>query len=432
MKRKKRSIIILFLTVVLLVVFTIPSVAQKTLKGRVSIWGGYYLNNLTKYVMETVFLKDHPEIKIEYSSYPYLDYPIKMKMALSAHSPDPDIMTLHNQWITDFYVHGHLMDLTSKLVTEKQNYLPWIWKAVIDSNGKIWGVPFEAVFSVFYYRRDIYDEYGLSLPKTRKDFIENGQKIKEHGQYASFYNVTGGDREISQEIAGISGLDFFNSKGKVVLDTPEGKGIYSAELIKELIDTGFFWPFDWYAAETKMALEEGKIVSFIGPNCWAKSFRDNTSEKAQGFGEWRISVPPQLVDDPVTDLYGEMGIYLVVSEWSDNKDLAWEVVKWFKGTIEGDKSTALKDAVMGAYIPALEELAAEDTAFHPLFGDQPIVKDYAKMLLTYSMRMLTPNVFLWEAQLTWTEELAEMVAGNKTPEQAMKDAADRIRKSIGR
>lgn len=432
MIRKKNVVILLLLGVFLIMVATPSSLAQKQLKGKVSIWGGYYLNALTKYAMEARFLKHHPEVKVEYGSYPYADYPLKMKMALGAQDSDPDIMTIHGHWVGEFYAYGHLLELTDKLGKERiQDYLTWMWKPIRDSEGRIWGLPFEGVISGLYYRKDVYEEYGLSVPQTRDEFVTVGQKLGGQGKYGGIFDVQNGDRVNSIVIAGTSGLDWFNSEGEVILDTPQGKGVYSAKLIKELVDTGIFFPMRYGAPETYSALEEGTIASFLAPSSVTKSLRANISEKSEGFGMWRFSLPPQMVNNPVSDLVSYTSVYMVISQWSDNKDLAWEVVKWCKSSIEGDKLMAIKDAVMGAYIPALKELAEEGSPIWPLFNQQ-ISSKFAKILLTHSVRQPTPHMFLADAQRIWTEESAYMFAGEKTPEQAIKDAADKIRKSVER
>jgi raffinose/stachyose/melibiose transport system substrate-binding protein len=58
-------------------------------------------------------------------------------------------------------------------------------KVVTGSDGKVYGVPFEAAMGGgIYYNRKIYEELGLSVPKTWDEFMANNKKIKAAGKVA--------------------------------------------------------------------------------------------------------------------------------------------------------------------------------------------------------------------------------------------------------
>jgi raffinose/stachyose/melibiose transport system substrate-binding protein len=59
------------------------------------------------------------------------------------------------------------------------------FKAVVRSDGKVYGVPFgTAQGGGIFYNRKIYQELGLSVPKTWAEFMANNEKVKAAGKVA--------------------------------------------------------------------------------------------------------------------------------------------------------------------------------------------------------------------------------------------------------
>ncbi|HEX8048048.1 ABC transporter substrate-binding protein [Rhizobium sp.] len=59
------------------------------------------------------------------------------------------------------------------------------FKAVVRSDGKVYGVPFgTAQGGGIFYNRKIYQELGLTVPKTWAEFMANNEKVKAAGKVA--------------------------------------------------------------------------------------------------------------------------------------------------------------------------------------------------------------------------------------------------------
>lgn len=59
------------------------------------------------------------------------------------------------------------------------------FKSVVRADGKLYGVPFgTAMAGGILYNRKIYQDLGLSVPKTWADFMANNAKVKASGKVA--------------------------------------------------------------------------------------------------------------------------------------------------------------------------------------------------------------------------------------------------------
>ena len=65
---------------------------------------------------------------------------------------------------------------------DKDQFIPSTIKA-LTLNGKLYGVPYNTNVRVLLYRKDLFEKYGLTAPKTWDEFVQDGATIstKESG-----------------------------------------------------------------------------------------------------------------------------------------------------------------------------------------------------------------------------------------------------------
>jgi multiple sugar transport system substrate-binding protein len=393
------------------------------IEGSISLWGGGHLTNTTEAVMAD-FLEANPALDVAFEKYPFTEYPVKMRLALGAGDSDPDIMIIHNHWIREFIEAGWLADLSAVLPTDELT--TEVLHAVSGSNGEVYGVPFETESISFYYRQDVFDELGLEPPTTLQEYIEVGQVLRDNGYWAGSYDTNTGDNNRFTRWLAASGGDYYNEEYEVILDTPEGKGVQTLEAIAELVDAGILWNGAVWSQEYWSLVNEGQIAANMGGNYAAKYHEWNMDPEGDGgYGSWRQTLPPRLLDSsPVTGRPG--GTFMVISANSENKQLAWEIIKYLKLTIEGSRKYAEVDNVLDGYLPGLRSLA-EDSRAWELFGGQRVSSDTAEIMLEHRPKLLYSASGIWEAYSTTENEIARFFAGELSADEAMANAADRMR-----
>src|SRR6516164_1344093 len=75
------------------------------------------------------------------------------------------------------FVDRGLLDDVSDL-WQKNNY-DQVFKSTLPAmtvNGKQWGIPYAYYQWGVYYRKDLFEKYGISVPKTWEEFIAAGKK----------------------------------------------------------------------------------------------------------------------------------------------------------------------------------------------------------------------------------------------------------------
>jgi N,N'-diacetylchitobiose transport system substrate-binding protein len=250
--------------------------APQQLSGELTVWlmTGSAPDTLTS-ALHKEFQDANPGVKIKYEIQQWNGIQQKLTTALASQTP-PDVIELGNTQTPAFAgSDGVLADLTDSV--NDLNGAQWL-KGLKDSatvDGKVYGMPFYAANREVLYRKDMFEQAGITAPPTSNDeWLAAIDKLKTKfgsdpefqplylpGQnwygYLSFLWDQGGD------IAKADGKNF-----KSTLNTPEAKA--ALEFYKKLVDTsGTKAPKDNDEANPQQAgiYAGGKVAMFIGtPN----------------------------------------------------------------------------------------------------------------------------------------------------------------------
>ena len=250
----------------------------------------------TKVVDE--FKKQNPDLQVEFNTMDHEGYKTAIRNWLTTEPPDVVFWFAGNR-MKAFVDRGLLDDVTD--LWKKNNY-DQAFKSTAPAmtvNGKQWGVPFSYYQWGVYYRKDIFDKYGISAPKTWDEFLAAGKKLKQNG----IVPVTIGTK-FPWTAAGwfdylnlrTNGYDFHIQlmDGKVPYTDPRVKDVFAKW--KELIDAGFFLPnnsnYSWQ--ESVPFFMNGKAAMILIGNFFTQTIADNMKDKI-GFFPFP-TIKPDLAD----------------------------------------------------------------------------------------------------------------------------------------
>ncbi|HZH60877.1 MAG TPA: extracellular solute-binding protein, partial [Metabacillus sp.] len=149
-------------------------------KITVDFWGLDAQKRLYETVVEE-FEKEHPEIDINFSTRTTDAHKEGLKVAASSDTL-PDIWFTWGGTLGSFYPeNGLTLDLTEYAEQGKWNEL-YLETALelTKYEGKITGVPTKLAGLGIFYRKDIFEELGIEVPKTFEEFEAVMAELKEN------------------------------------------------------------------------------------------------------------------------------------------------------------------------------------------------------------------------------------------------------------
>jgi len=387
------------LLVVAMVLVTLVIFAQ----AKLTIWCSEKQVDILQRLAEEFKARYGVTVEVQYVNFS----DIKPKFLTAApEGQGADIIVGAHDWVGELVANGLLEPIPN--FAELTQFFSSGLNA-FSYGGRLYGLPYALEAIALIYNKD----YVPEPPKTVEDMIKMVKKI---------------DAEFAGEVRGlifpVTTFYFvvpfiFGHGGYVFKDTPAGLdvkdiglanegAIKGAKLLKRLVDEKVVDPADNYQIMDSM-FKEGKAAMIInGP--WAiKDYRDAGID----YGVALIpELGPGLVAKPFVGVQGFM-----VNAKSTNKLLAIEFLINF---------IAKRDTMYRLYLADPRLPARKDVL--ELVKDNP---DVVAFTLSAGNGIPMPNVpqmgFVWGAM---DDALNLIVNGKATPEEAMKNAVERIRAQI--
>jgi multiple sugar transport system substrate-binding protein len=143
--------------------------------------------------------------KVNLDVNPFAGSAEKQRNSVRAREGQFDILTMNSSWLAEFYHGGFLVplnDIDPSFSVDPQviNYddtAYWDAKARTNNSktGLVYGVPINGNIQVLYYRADLYEKAGLTVPRTWDELVANAAKL--HNPPAVYGMVQRGARSAS-------------------------------------------------------------------------------------------------------------------------------------------------------------------------------------------------------------------------------------------
>lgn len=269
-------------------------------------------NPAPRAVMETMiaqFQEMNPDLTIETTIIDREAYKTQIRNFLTANSPDVATWYAANRMKP--YVDAGLFEDVSDLWAEEEIATNLAsTKGAMTIDGKQWGVPYTYYQWGIYYRKDIFEELGLSEPTNWEEEKANCAKIVESGRacYAigsKFLWTAGGWFDYLNMRT--NGFDFHMqlAAGEVSWEDDRVKQAFANW--RELIDMGGFLPnhqsYSWQEALPFMA--KGDAASYLIGNFAVAPLRDaGLTDDQLDFYQFPVINPNvALAEDAPTDTF---------------------------------------------------------------------------------------------------------------------------------
>jgi len=370
-----------------------------------------------------IFEEKHPNIKVDHIAIPargWYDYFQKVSVMVAGGTP-PD-----SGWVAiegnHLLIDKGMLEPLDKYIAREREKLPLddIHPALIRAllyQGKVYQIPFDFNNVVIWYNKKLYDKAGLPYPTedwTINDFIEYAKKLTQD---------TNGDGR--PDIWGfIFTNEYFNgivpwvfrAGGSILNDywtestLNEPECLDALKFLNDLVHKYKVSPdpAGRLAASQAEQFVAGNVAMIQGGRWWQHTIRIQG-----GMTDYDVQFLPKWRTDTVEIGVGGWPIFKA----SKHKEETWELLKF---SISKEAQTLY--AKLGLTIPSRRSIAYSDEFLNPPPDNAEI---YYDPTLNRSKPVPSPPEFA-ELREILTKEIGLVYAGEKTPEDALADAHEKI------
>lgn len=341
----------------------------------------------------------------------------------------PDIIWPSEEYVQDLGRTGVLMD-TTDLVTELKDVLsPGATAACyIESTGKYAAFPGDVATVGIYYRQDLLEQAGVTLPETWTwdDYAALAQQIKATTGASSLMLPTNGIPEsmylwsyiLNQLGGGITSVD-----GREVTFDDE-KGIAAMEQLKRLYEADIAIDETQFS-ETFFAEISAGNLAMCPLQVWYRNFgiEPNVFDEQSGLGQWRIALLPSAGEGSALSV-NEGGAAIVSTIYTKHPEEVRNFMKLTHGTMEG--AAAVGDwGILPPYLPYLD--SPEWTGVRsPAFGDFAFNELWSEAVRQIPTTWRRHAVFS-EASTAIGAAIVPMLEGSTAIPEGLKAVGDQVR-----
>lgn len=317
------------------------------------------------------FNAQHSDIKVTIEQNGYSDVKSRVLAACAAGGAGlPDVFQFQN--VEMELITAQFPDCAADLVPlgfddSAQSNFPEFKLFALQQGDKVLGMPWDSGPVMMFYRRDFYENAGVSLEdiETWDDFIEAGKKVQAANDGVTMINDNlNGGAEFFRMIGEEQGCGYFSEDGGEITMAQSGC-VAALEVIGKLNEAGLVSAANF---NEKIQNNAAGVVATQMSGAWMEGPIRNNAPEDQA-GKWGIYEMPSVVDDGARAAnFG--GSLLAVAGNSDKKEAAYTFLSYALGTVEG-QITMLKDQGL---VPSLTSALDDPYVSQPsaFWGDQAI------------------------------------------------------------
>jgi N,N'-diacetylchitobiose transport system substrate-binding protein len=338
---------------------TAPAAAS----GSIRLWlnGEDTPDEMVQYAIAE-FNKLHPDVEVKLERQQWTGLVEKLTTALSS-SDSPDVVELGNTQAQAFEAAGALADLTDKKADLGGDDLLQSLTEAGTYDGKFYAVPYYAGARIVFYRTDLFEAAGLSVPTTLDEFVQAGIKLKQAN--ASTPNFSGIYFPGKYWYAALpfiweNGGDIATQSGSEWVGTLASDGsVKGLETVKKIIDEASGAPKDGDESKDYIAFCNGEVGMLMGPG-WkgGQILNEKDGCPAMEANLGAFALPGAAAGTTAPAFLG--GSNLAISAKSENQALAYDLLKIMTG--DGFQTQFAKLGLLPAKKSLLGEVGGTDAA----------------------------------------------------------------------
>jgi multiple sugar transport system substrate-binding protein len=350
----------------------------------------------------------NPDAQVEYSpvSNGQEAYP-KIRSSVQAGNGGCLAQLTYDQ-VPSFVADGVLMDVTEYTGDVEDTFLDWTWSQV-SPGGKTYAIPQDIGPMALYYRTDLFEQYGISVPTTWDEYATAADTVHAADPNVSLGYLATDDSSTVAAYAWQRGASWFSiddDSWKVGIN--DSASVEAAEYWQGLIDSGAIdttkrWDPGFYSQ-----LASGQYLSLIGGAWNTALIEANVGDTA---GNWAVAPLPTDGDSETSANSG--GSAVAVLKGCEHPEEAVEFATWLNSSEESLNILAASDG--GGLYPAAGDALDFDVVNAPsdFFGGQVLNEVFRESAENVNVDWAWgPTYSLTDTSLT--DGLSQVATGNAT------------------
>ncbi|WP_187977571.1 ABC transporter substrate-binding protein [Mycetocola sp. JXN-3] len=366
----------------------------------------------TQYAPQIVeaFEKSHPNIKVKLTVVPSNQPDIAAKLIAAVQAGDaPDVIKAEYQMLPYLVSQGAVAPLEN-LKIDEGDYRESV-RGLVHFGDKDYGAPEDFTPMMFFYRADLFDQLGLTVPTTWDEYEALARKVKE----VAPDKVLGNYNYDSNDLAGWSaqaGADWWKADGEkwtVGIDDPAT--LKAANFRSKLIKEGLISTETGPGVNNMLA--DGTILSW-NAGAWAPGTIMNANPQLDG--KWRAA-PMPVWDKGDTETAVSGGSAIILVKNTKVRQAAETFIEWFTDSEEGILTRwKYSNNLSGSdrLDNSKEILEMRPSPIDP-------AQDYLKLVASQKAKTFSnwgPNALLMQS--TWKDIAPKAIAGELSMDDAIK------------
>lgn len=344
----------------------------------------------------------------------------RFQTAITSGSGAPDFSAVQNFDATNYASIGGLADLTDRI--EETDMVDKIvdgkWETV-SYEDSYYAIPWDIGPTGVFYKRDRYEDAGIDVDEieTWDDFIEAGQQLPDD---VAMINLP--PQEMSQVwrmLLRQLGGQAFTEDGAVNVASEESVRV--AELIQDMDEAGITTRIELWSGGWFTSFAEGSLVSLPSAAWMDGTLREELPDTAGNWGVYKLPA----FEEGGSRASNRGGSNLAIPSQIDDGET---VNRAFDYCAHAMTTPEVQNAMLEEYglFPSLTEAYEADIyeEEQDFYDGQPVFSLFAEVaeeIEPYRYTTDTPEV-----QDAIETELGNMLDGNKSPEEAVQDAAETV------
>ncbi|GAA4443452.1 ABC transporter substrate-binding protein [Phytohabitans houttuyneae] len=236
----------------------------------------------------------------------------------------PDLIHAEYQALPVLITNGVAADLTSLADGIKGDFTAGTW-ALTSFGGKTYGIPQDVGPMMLYYREDLFQQLGLTVPKTWDEFAGVARQVRQKDSKRYLATFSSGDPGWFAGLAEQAGANWWtNDNGTWTVRINDEPTKKVASFWGELVNADVLSGKPMYTPEWNKAMTDGTLLAWPSA-IWGAGVLEGVAPSTKG--KWRMVPMPQWdAAAPASGYWG--GSATAISSKSSQRAQAEKFVRW--------------------------------------------------------------------------------------------------------